>query len=94
MGDRATSPRRSKMADYYGRIEEFKGKRMLLGLGRVWPEKGMREEIYDGARWIEAPFLGAIYGEDFDADWGPLPEALVKELAKPGVIDGGIMAER
>ena len=81
------------MPDYYGRIGEVDGEKKLFGLGRVWPEKGMREEIHNGFRWIESPFLDAVFGEDFDADWGPLSEALVKELADPGVIEGGIMAE-
>lgn len=81
------------MANYYGKIGEVNGEKKLHGLGRVFPEKGFREEIHNGFRWIEAPFLDAIYGEDFDADWGPLPEALVKELAEPGVLEGGIMAE-
>jgi hypothetical protein len=82
------------MPDYYGKIGEVRGKLEILGLGRVWPEKQMQEELWLGTRWIDSDVLSGVYGPEADADWGPLSEELVKELADPGVLEGGLMAEK
>lgn len=82
------------MPDYYGKIGEVRGELKILGLGRVWPEKQMREELWDGEEWIDSDVLDGVYGPEADADWGPLGEELVKRLAKPGMLEGGIMAEK
>lgn len=78
------------MPDYYGKIGEVRGKQVILGLGRVWPEKQMQEELWNGARWLDADVLDAVYGEDADPEWGPLSEEQVKELANPEVLEGGL----
>ena len=79
------------MPDYYGKIDDD-GK--IVGLARVWRDRpGMPEEVWmGGLQWRKQPFLDAIFGEDFDADWGPLSRVMVEEQHGE-VIKLGLAAE-
>lgn len=54
----------------------------------------MQEQLWNGARWLDAYVLVGVYGPEADADWGPLGEELVKSSRRPGCLRAALRRNR
>ncbi|TWB87679.1 hypothetical protein FB106_12014 [Synechococcus sp. Ace-Pa] len=69
------------MADYYGKRDDDDGR--LVAWGRV--EDG-KEELWNpnDLAYQPGPVLDAVFGEDADPEWGPIPAAAAKAAEQFG----------